>query len=120
MPGATTQDDNNAPLMVAFADLKWTKLHERPGMMLAVLSGDRTKGEYTQMRKVPAGSANPLHFAQQPAQERDHQWRQHGHHGRRFGQGLRPRFNRCHARELEARERLSRRKRLCVLPGRQR
>lgn len=47
--------------MVAFADLKWTKLHERPGMMFAVLSGDRTKGEYTQMRKVPAGSANPLH-----------------------------------------------------------
>lgn len=60
-PGATTQDDDNAPLMVAFADLKWTKLPERPGMMFAVLSGDPSKGEYTQMRKVPAGTNNPLH-----------------------------------------------------------
>lgn len=43
-PGLATQDDDNAPLMVAFADLKWTKLPERPGMMFAVLSGDPTKG----------------------------------------------------------------------------
>lgn len=56
-----TQDDDNAPLMVAFADLKWTKLPERPGMMFALLSGDPTKGEYTQMRKVPAGTNNQLH-----------------------------------------------------------
>ena len=60
-PGATTQDSDNAPFMVAFADLKWTKLPEREGMMFAVLSGDPTKGEYTQMRKVPAGTDNPLH-----------------------------------------------------------
>ena len=60
-PVTTTQDTDNAPLMVAFADLKWTKLPEREGMMFAVLSGDPTKGEYTQMRKVPAGTANPLH-----------------------------------------------------------
>lgn len=60
-PGATTQDNDDAPLMVAFADLKWTRLPEREGMMFAVLSGDPTKGEYTQMRKVPAGTDNPLH-----------------------------------------------------------
>lgn len=30
-------------------------------MQFAVLSGDPKKGEYTQMRKVPAGTANPLH-----------------------------------------------------------
>lgn len=60
-PRASMQDGDNATLMVAFADLKWTKLPERPGMMFAVLSGDPTKGEYTQMRKVPAGSDNPLH-----------------------------------------------------------
>jgi hypothetical protein len=60
-PGAPTQDNDNAPLMVAFPDLKWAKLPERPGMMFAVLSGDPTKGEYTQMRKVPAGTDNPLH-----------------------------------------------------------
>src|SRR4026209_3035860 len=58
---ATSQNSNNAPLMVAFADLKWTKLPERPGMMFAALSGDPTKSEYTQMRKVPAGTDNPLH-----------------------------------------------------------
>ncbi len=59
--GATTQDADNAPLMVAFADLKWTRLPEREGMMFAVLSGDPKKGEYTQMRKVHAGTDNPLH-----------------------------------------------------------
>ena len=58
---SAAQENNNAPLMVAFADLKWTKLPERPGMMFALLTGDPTKGEYTQMRKVPAGTDNPLH-----------------------------------------------------------
>ena len=50
-----------SPMMVSFADLKWTELPERKGMQFAVLSGDPKKGEYTQMRKVPAGTANPLH-----------------------------------------------------------
>jgi len=49
-----------APLMVQFAELKWTALPERPGM-LVVLSGDPKMGEYTQLRKVPAGTDNPLH-----------------------------------------------------------
>ena len=50
-----------APMTVSFTDLKWTELPERKGMQFAVLSGDPRKGEYTQMRKVPAGTANPLH-----------------------------------------------------------
>ena len=58
-PDATTKQ--KAPLMMAFADLKWTELPERKGMQFAVLSGDPSKGEYTQMRKVPAGTDNPLH-----------------------------------------------------------
>jgi hypothetical protein len=49
------------PLMVSFTDLKWTELPERKGMQFAVLSGDPKKGEYTQMRKVLAGTDNPLH-----------------------------------------------------------
>ncbi len=49
------------PMMVSFTDVKWTELPERKGMQIAVLSGDPKKGEYTQMRKVPAGTANPLH-----------------------------------------------------------
>jgi hypothetical protein len=50
--------NENAPLMLSFADLKWTELAERKGMLFAVLSGDPTKGEYTQVRKVPAGTDN--------------------------------------------------------------
>ncbi|HZA34200.1 MAG TPA: DUF4437 domain-containing protein [Vicinamibacterales bacterium] len=60
-PRASAQQGDIAPLMVSFADLKWTELPERKGMQFAVLSGDPTKGEYTQMRKVPAGTDNPLH-----------------------------------------------------------
>ena len=44
------------PMMVSFKDLKWTELPERPGMQFAVLSGDPKAGEYTQIRKVPAGT----------------------------------------------------------------
>ena len=58
-PSAMT--NGKAPLMLSFADLKWTELAERKGMLVAVLSGDPTKGRYTQMRKVPAGTDNPLH-----------------------------------------------------------
>ena len=49
------------PMMLSFEDLKWTALPERPGMQFAVLSGDPKTGEYTQIRKVPAGTENPLH-----------------------------------------------------------
>ena len=58
---AAPKEGGNAPLMVSFTDLKWTELPERKGMQFAVLSGDPKKGEYTQMRKVPAGADNPLH-----------------------------------------------------------
>ncbi|HEX9155760.1 MAG TPA: DUF4437 domain-containing protein [Nitrospira sp.] len=49
------------PLMVSYAELRWTELPERRGMQFAVLSGDPKEGAYTQMRKVPAGTDNPLH-----------------------------------------------------------
>src|SRR4030095_4306899 len=49
------------PMMVSFKDLKRTALPETPGMQFAVLSGDPKTGEYTQIRKVPAGTDNPLH-----------------------------------------------------------
>jgi quercetin dioxygenase-like cupin family protein len=58
-PGAMASE--KAPLMLSFADLKWTELAERKGMLFSVLSGDPTTGAYTQMRKVPAGTDNPLH-----------------------------------------------------------
>jgi quercetin dioxygenase-like cupin family protein len=60
-PAAAAREGGRAPLMVSFTDLKWTELPERKGMQFAVHSGDPKKGEYTQMRKVPAGTDNPLH-----------------------------------------------------------
>ena len=54
-------DVAKTPLMVAFADLKWTALPDGPGMQSAALSGDPAVGPYTRMRRVPAGTDNPLH-----------------------------------------------------------
>jgi len=58
---AMSKPDGNAPLMLSFTDLKWIELPERKGMQFALLSGDPKTGPYTQMRKVPAGTDNPLH-----------------------------------------------------------
>jgi quercetin dioxygenase-like cupin family protein len=56
-----SQQKAKAPLMVSFTDLKWVELPERKGMQFALLSGDPKTGAYTQIRKVPAGTDNPLH-----------------------------------------------------------
>lgn len=53
--------EGKRPFMVSFTDLKWVELPERKGMQFAVLSGDPQTGPYTQVRKVPAGTDNPLH-----------------------------------------------------------
>ena len=53
--------EGKRPFMVSFTDLKWVELPERKGMQFAVLSGDPKAGPYTQVRKVPAGTDNPLH-----------------------------------------------------------
>lgn len=58
---SVSQQEGKAPFMVSFADLKWVDLPERKGMQFAVLSGDPKTGAYTQIRKVPAGTDNPLH-----------------------------------------------------------
>ena len=60
-PAATPRAGVQTPMMVSFAEMKWVELPERKGMQFAVLSGDPKTGEYTQMRKVPAGTDNPLH-----------------------------------------------------------
>jgi len=57
----TPKKDGKTPLMMSFSEMKWVELSERKGMQFAVLSGDPKTGAYTQMRKVPAGTANPLH-----------------------------------------------------------
>jgi hypothetical protein len=49
------------PVMVSFSELKWVELPERKGVQFAALSGDPKTGPYTQIRKVPAGTDNPLH-----------------------------------------------------------
>jgi hypothetical protein len=58
---AAPSETRSAPLMLSFKDLKWTALAGRPGMEIAVLSGDPSSGPYTQMRKVLAGTDNPPH-----------------------------------------------------------
>jgi len=58
---STIKNGGTVPIMVSFNDLKWADLPERKGMQFSVLSGDPKTGEYTQMRRVPAGTHNPLH-----------------------------------------------------------
>lgn len=58
---AATANESSTPMMVSFRELKWTELPERKGMQFSVLSGDPKTGAYTQIRKVPAGTDNPLH-----------------------------------------------------------
>ena len=66
-PSQMTKTDANqeqtakTPLMISLDDMKWSALPERPGMQFAILSGNPSAGAYTQMRKVPAGTDNPLH-----------------------------------------------------------
>jgi len=57
----TQRQKSETPFIVSFADLKWVELPERKGMQVAALSGDPKTGAYTQIRKVPAGTDNPLH-----------------------------------------------------------
>ena len=56
-----TNTDHREPLMISFSDLKWTDLPQRKGMQFALISGDPKTGAYTQVRKVPGGTDNPLH-----------------------------------------------------------
>src|SRR5262245_40389538 len=58
---AAPKQESQAPVMLSFADLKWVELPERKGIQIAVHSGDLKTGPYTQVRKVPAGTDNPLH-----------------------------------------------------------
>ena len=56
-----SEHKDSVPFMVSFTDLKWVELPERKGMQFALLSGDPKTGAYTQIRKVPASTDNPLH-----------------------------------------------------------
>src|SRR5262245_62367300 len=58
---AAAAQSEKAPMMVSFGELKWRDLPERKGTQFAALSGDPRVGPYTQMRRVPAGTDNPLH-----------------------------------------------------------
>lgn len=51
------------PLPIPAADLKWTDLDPQgaPGVKVADLWGDHTKGAFGAMFKLPAGFAAPLH-----------------------------------------------------------
>src|SRR5215468_7625830 len=52
-----------APVVMPSADLKWTDLDPKgaPGVKIADLWGDHTKGAFGAIVKFPAGFAAPLH-----------------------------------------------------------
>jgi quercetin dioxygenase-like cupin family protein len=57
----TPKAADKTPLMVSFDELKWVVLPENKGMQFAALIGDHTKGPYTQMRRVKAGTDHGMH-----------------------------------------------------------
>jgi hypothetical protein len=114
-PAAAKSSDT--PLMMSFKGLKWTELPERKGMQFAVLSGDPKTGEYTQIRKVPAGTDNPLHSHSSELKNVIISGVWYTGTACSFGQRFRPRVGCNDASQLGARKRLSPRKRLRVLSG---
>ena len=60
-PTAEREGEGSSPLMVSYAQLKWIDLPDVKGTQFAVISGDPKTGPYTQMRRIPAGTDNPLH-----------------------------------------------------------
>jgi anti-sigma factor ChrR (cupin superfamily) len=59
----TGQATSNQPVFVPASDLKWTDLDSKgaPGVKVADLWGDHTKGAFGAYFKLPAGFAVPLH-----------------------------------------------------------
>jgi anti-sigma factor ChrR (cupin superfamily) len=58
----------SAPTFLPAADLKWTDLDPKgaPGVKIADLWGDHTKGAYGAYIKLPAGFTTPLHTHSHP------------------------------------------------------
>ena len=57
----TEKQKSMKPMMISFTDLKWVELPQVKGTQFAPLTGDPKTGPFTQMRKIPAGTDNPLH-----------------------------------------------------------
>lgn len=57
------QKARSGPVPIGATDLKWTDLDPKgaPGVKIADLWGDHTKGAFGAMFKLPAGFAAPLH-----------------------------------------------------------
>ena len=65
-PGPRTL--GKSPVVMPAADMKWTDLDPRngPGVKIADISGDHTKGAFSSFIKFPAGFAAPLHTHTNP------------------------------------------------------
>jgi anti-sigma factor ChrR (cupin superfamily) len=61
---APAAKDANAPVFMPAADLKWVDLDPKgaPGVKIADVWGDHTKGGYGAFTKFPAGFSAPLHY----------------------------------------------------------
>lgn len=61
---APSPKSSNAPVFMPAADLKWVDLDPKtaPGVKIADVWGDHTKGGYGAFTKFPAGFSVPLHY----------------------------------------------------------
>src|SRR5688572_5736470 len=62
-PDKASRTTTSQPVFMAAADLKWTDLDPKgaPGVKVANLWGDHTKGAFGAFLKLPAGFVAPLH-----------------------------------------------------------
>ena len=68
MKSAAPKAAGSAPKFMQSADMKWVELDPKgaPGVMIADLWGDHTKGAYGSITKFPAGFSAPLHTHTNP------------------------------------------------------
>ena len=115
-----SQQKGKAPFMVSFSDLKWVALPDREGMQYALLSGDPKTGAYMQIRKVPAGTDNPLHSHSSEITNVIINGIWYTGPNSSSAKDFGSRFGDYHAGRLGPREWLPPRQRVRVLPARQR
>jgi len=61
-PKASAPSKSNLPVFIPAADLKWAQMDPTvPGIMIATVTGDYTKGAWSAFIKFPAGFTSPLH-----------------------------------------------------------
>ena len=58
---ATAADSGKAGVMIPVDQIQWKELSPGSPVMIALLWGDRTSGDYAMLLKLPAGFVAPIH-----------------------------------------------------------